>query len=496
MVANVAGRTAIGAGWLVAWRMASRGLGLISTLVLARLLLPADFGVMAMAIAFTGAVQYLSAIGLLDALIRRPDTGEEWFNTAFGFQALRAVLTGLIIALGAETAGAWFNEPRLPPILYVLAGTAALSGFENIGVVQYRRAIDFSVEFRLQIVPRLVQFFVMMGLAFVLRDYRAMLVGAVASAVVRLFMTYRLHPWRPHLPSVVRLQHWRGLLGFSAWTWAAGLASLVWERCDPFILGPALGTGNLGRYLLAAEISIMPLTEIVAPAMAALYAGISAARAKGTDIAAMTPTLCLALLSLLLPISIGLSATSGYIVAGLLGPQWEDVRPIIAVFAWVGCLSPINYVCNTILTAEGRVRRGFYAVAAAAITRVILMIIVVQTGHIDWAPVAALVAVFMEVLYFLSQMRFHAIRWRDHTASAARLIIAALATVALFAATGLAWAPVTLDAIMALAVGGALGLGGIVVFFTTQVGLWRLMGAPDGAERHVLTLVRSALPRP
>lgn len=495
MATSVAGRTAIGAGWMVAWRMVSRGLGLISTFILARLLVPADFGLIAMAAAFTGAVSYLSAIGVTDALIRRPDTGEQWFNTAFGFQAYRGLLNGAVIIAGTGPAVEWFSEPRLGPILYVVAATAVLAGFENVGMVEYRRSIQFDIEFRLLIIPRLLQFFSGIGMALIVADYRAMLFGSVLFAVARFIMTYRLHPWRPNLRVAFRVEHWRGLLSFSAWTWAAGLGSLVWERCDAFVLGPALGTSQLGRYLLAYEIAVVPLTEIVAPAMAALYAGISVARAQGTNVAAIAPVLILALLTILAPITIGLSATSGYLVTGLLGPQWQDVRPMIAVFCLVGILSPIAYTCNTVLTSQGLVRRGFLAIAGAALARAIAMIAVVRAGLTDYAPVVVIAVTAAEALLFLSQIPLRSDpAWRSHLLGLARLIIAGVVTAGAFFTSGLAWAPVALPPITALLLGGSLGLAGIALFLAVQFALWRAAGSPDGAERQVIAMLQSARP--
>lgn len=472
--------------------MVSRALGMVSTLVLARLLVPADFGLIAMATAFTGAVSYLSAMGVTDALIRRPDTGEEWFDTAFGFQAYRGLLNGVIILAGTGATVQWFDEPRLGPILYVLAATAVLAGFENVGIVQYRRDIQFSIEFRLLIIPRLLQFVGILGMAFIIADYRAMLFGGVLYAIARFIMSYRLHPWRPDLRMAFRVQHWRNLLSFSAWTWVAGLGSLVWERCDPFVLGPALGTSQIGRYLLAAEIATLPLTEIVAPAMAALFAGISAARAQGTNVAAIAPTLILALLTVLAPISIGLSATSGYLVTGLLGPQWQDVRPMIATFAWVGVLSPIAFTCNTVLTSQGLVRRGFYAIAGSAAMRLMLMTALVHAGMTEYAPAMVVVATAAEALLFLSQIPLRGDpAWRAHLFGLSRLIAAGLVTAGAFHVSGLAWQPVALGPVQALLAGGALGLAGIALFLATQFGLWRLVGAPDGAELHVITMMQA-----
>src|ERR1700749_277616 len=109
----VQAKTLTGAVWLVSWRMVTRFIGLGSTLALARLLVPADFGLLGMATAFSGSIDALSTLGLQDALVRRRAEGNEIYDTAFTLQLIRAVLTITILLVFAAPVAAWFKEPRL-----------------------------------------------------------------------------------------------------------------------------------------------------------------------------------------------------------------------------------------------------------------------------------------------------------------------------------------------------------------------------------------------
>src|SRR5580704_14856155 len=100
---------------MVAWRALTRVLGLASTLVLARVLVPADFGLLAMATSFAAGIEALSQLGLQDALVRHPD-GERLHDVAFTLQLARGLATGLVVALAAPLAAWWFAEPRLGPV--------------------------------------------------------------------------------------------------------------------------------------------------------------------------------------------------------------------------------------------------------------------------------------------------------------------------------------------------------------------------------------------
>jgi lipopolysaccharide exporter len=489
---SVAHRTAIGAGWLVAWRVFTRCIGLASTLVLARLLVPADFGLVAMASTCSLAVDSLSALGLLDALVRRPETDRSLYDTAFTMQAVRGLITGGVVALGAPLAGAWFGEPRLVPILLIFGALAALGGFENIGIVEFRRSLSFDKEFKLQFVPRVVQFVVTIAAAWLLQSYWALVLGTAVSKLMRLQMTYYIHPYRPRLS----LLRWRDLIGFSFWIWAGSLASLVWDRSDLFILGPVFGAADLGLYMLAAEIAVMPITELVAPAASALFAGFALVQNKGTDTTGIALSIASTLLLLVAPLAIGVSATSGYIVLALLGPKWAAAQPLISTFAWLCAFSPFSYICSSVLMARGEVRRNFFALLAAALVKIVVVYAASRTGNLQVAAIAAVATVGVESLMFVLQLRGSGnARVRESLSGYLRIMLAGAVTVALLRLSGLGWAHVSMPAWMALLQGGLLGCAIIALFSVIQLALWRLAGLPAGPETRIIGVAQPMLAR-
>ncbi len=471
--------TVIGASWMVAWRMATRGLGLASTLILARLLLPADFGLVAVATAFAAAIDALSELGLQQALVRRAEPGRELLDTAFTMQAIRGIATGVIIIAGAATTSDWFSEVRLMPILYVLAVVAVAAGFDNIAVVKFQRTLRFDMEFRLLLVPRLLQFVLTVAGALILRDYRALILGIAAGRVARTIMTYWIEPYRPRL----ELSQWRQLAGFSFWSWASSIAYLVWNRCDAFVLGPALGMAQLGIFLLSAEIGLLPTTELVEPATRALYAGVAKAQNHGTDPIALAPSLMAALLMLVLPIGVGISATSGYVVAALLGPHWAIGRSVIAILSLLCGLTPITFVAATVLSASGQIRRSFWAVAGAASLRVAAVYTVAGTRRLDWVALAILAVVAAESALFLVQLRVRArLFWRESCFGMFRTLSACGAVAIMLRLGGLGWHAVTLSSPRALLIGGTIGLGCIASCISLQLAFWIAAGRPQGPE--------------
>lgn len=491
---SLTGRTILGAAWMVAWRMATRLIGLGSTLVLARILTPADFGLVAMATVLSAAIDSISTMGLIDALVRRLDHEERLLNAAFSLQLLRGLATAAITVLLAWPASIWFHEPRLFLLLMPLAAGSVLAGFENIAIVEFRRNMRFDMEFRLLAIPRMLQVAVTIILAVTLHSYWALIAGIVIGKLARLVMTYAVHPFRPHFA----LDGWRELIGFSFWTWMSGLASMVWDRTDAVIIGPVLGAATLGTYLLGMEIAILPITELVAPAAAALFAGVARARGRDGGVVGMALMIVALLMLPIVPLAIALSATSGYVVDILLGAKWVGAQPLISIFTLACLFAPFSFVCTTILLAEGRVRQNFEVVAISAAMRVLLLVVVTRFTHrVELLAATSICVNFFECALFVIQLRrIGDIGWRATRGGLGRIAATGMLVSAALFATGYAWVHPAREGIeLAMLRGGAIGTGTLLLSAAIQFALWRAMGCPQGPEARAVEMIRTYLAR-
>jgi O-antigen/teichoic acid export membrane protein len=488
---SLTSRTIVGAAWLLLWRLVTRSLGLVSTLVMARLLVPSDFGLVAMATTFSYGVEALSQLGLQDALVRRRGDGFHLHDTAFTLQVGRALVTGIVIAAAAPSAAAWFAEPRLVSVLFVLAGISVLNGLENVGIAEYRRAMQFDVQFKLMSIPRLAGFVTMITYAMVWRTYWALLAGIVVSSLARVGMSYGLHPFRPRL----RLACWREVARFSFWTWATAAVSLVWDRCDPFVLGPGFGTAKLGLYLLAMEIALLPVTEIVVPAADALFAAFCHAQKDGDSSVHHAPEVAGIILLAVAPVVLTVSAASGPIVEVLLGTKWAAAWPIVAVLSWACVFSPFSFICSMALVANGHVERNFLAnLIMSTIKLTVLLVAVSLTSDAIIIGTATAACVAVEAIVFLTLLvGTGAASVRPTLGSLARVVFATGAAAGAVALSGLGWHSATGLVLPDLVRGFAIGAESSAAFGLGVLLSWQAAGRPDGPEIRVARLVRSRL---
>ena len=275
---SILAKTARGAGWMIAFRIANRVLGLASTLILVRLLAPEDFGLVTLAFSFYSAIEICMATGMETQLVRATHPDRTLYDTAFTLNLLRAVLLALVVAGLAAPLASWFREPRLEAVILLLALLALSGGLTNIATVDFMRNMDFRRNFLLQMGPRLLQAVAGIVLA---SCYAA--TGRCSRDPRRPDQRHRHglrhRPYRPRLTVAA----WRCLVSISFWTWVLGVTMMLRDRLDNIIVGRVLGTTQVGIYTVSVEIASLPLSELVGPISQACAPGFAASIRNGTE---------------------------------------------------------------------------------------------------------------------------------------------------------------------------------------------------------------------
>ena len=243
-----------GAVWMVLFKFTERGLGLISTIILARLLLPADFGLIAMAVSIIAVLELLNSFGFDTVLIQNPDANRSHYDTAWTFNVIFGTASSLILFLLASPAAAFYDEPRLEMVIDFLAIGTFIQGLGNVGVVAFRKELEFNKEFKFLVAKKLISFCITVPLAFILKNYWALVIGMLAGKSAGMALSYLVHPYRPRFSLAARHE----LFQFSKWLLLNNLLFFLRFRSAHFIIGKTAGTHALGLYTIAYEISNLP----------------------------------------------------------------------------------------------------------------------------------------------------------------------------------------------------------------------------------------------
>jgi lipopolysaccharide exporter len=484
---SILSRTAKGAGWTIGWRFATRVLGLCSTLILVRLLTPEDFGVVSLAIGFFQALDSVAGFGVEGAIIRADRADRALYDAGFTINVVRGLFTSAVLVASAVPVGRFFGNAHLTNVIYVLSAGWAISAFQNVGIVEFRRRLAFGMEFKIQIIPRVLALGVTIPVAFLWHSYWALVAGILATRLLTVGLSYIMHPYRPRL-GVSGINR---IFGFSFWEWIIGLLNLVGNRADTVIIGRLLGAAAVGIYGVGGEIASLPSSEIVSPLCRALFSGFVAERREGSN-GSETLLRVLSLLALLtFPLSVGLSLVAYPIVKLGFGTEWLGAVPLVQVMGVAAMAGLFSAVSEALFSAHAWLKAIIWMSATATVLRLLLLFVLIpRYGLLGGALAAAIMSIFQEVIYLGTGMR----RLKMRIWTILRGLIRPAAAVAVMAATlagaGLGWTDWDgTDAELGFNLAVAVGLGA-VVYIVSLISLWLAAGRPAGAEADALLVIK------
>lgn len=483
MTTGLSGAFVRGALWSIVLRWSLRLIGMLSTLVVARLLTPADYGIVAMATLVMGLVETFLDADATTALLRSPNTDPSFANTAWTLKFLQSLVIALVVGLAAPFAAVYFEEPRLAPVLWTYCIVIVGSGLSSVGPLLARRQLDFYMEVKVALLGRLVVFVVTLALALWWRDYRALIAGAIAGMLAGLVIGYAMHPFRP----APTLSHAREMFGFSQWMLLSGIGLYFARKLDGFVVGRVGTTRDLGVYNLALELGQMITMELGAPLNRALLPVMSTLHGDPARMQATLMKTVAAVNTATLPAGVGLAVVAPLAVPTLLGAQWVAAVPFLALFSLIGAIRFVTGPYYTMLLTLGHSRLlaimswielAFFALAilwfsgegvkGIAEARVASTIVI----GIGWVAIGT--------RYGLTVANLGRAVVRPLVGS----VVMALVLLAL-PRTGL---PDLLELLFQIAIG-------VLVYAAWIMGTWILVGRPDGIESLALAKCRSLFVR-
>ena len=409
-------RVAIAALYTIATRFALRGIGLVSTLILVRLLSPADFGVVGLASAVYASLNMLTATGFNLAIIRMAAPQRVHYDTAWTLGVIRGVVIAAGLILTAGWQAALMHDARIAPLMWLLAGTALVQSLESGRLIDCQRELRFDLLMRYAVAGKVAGFCIVVPLAFILRNYWPLLLSGLFSRLLVIIpYSYRLAPYRPR-PS---LGAWREMFGFSKWLALGNAGAILDMQLMNFVVGRYVGLAAVGFYQVVNQIAALPISEIAAPIRQPVYAGFAKIYHDVTELRRHFLTGLAMQCVVILPLTAGIAVTAPDIVALFLGAKWAAAAallPAIAVYALFDALG--HYIQNVFivlnrqrgstltfygtlavrlpLTIWAAIQYGVQGavlamLASAAVNMVVWSILVRPLLHVAWPSVLAAV---------------------------------------------------------------------------------------------------------
>lgn len=341
---------------MVCTRLSERVLGLVSTLILARLLVPEDFGIVAMAMIFITFITILASTGLQQYIVRKSIVSEADLNTAWTLNfALKMSLVPIVL-IASPYIAEFYGDYRISSVLNVVILIAPLEALKNPALYlevkeqKYRKLATIALTRKLFSVLGTVAF------ALIYTSYWSLIFGHIISNLTAMIMSYILIRKIPKFTFEKLSEQWN----FSKWFLFKEVFSFIRSQLDAILVGRLYSPAVLGGYHVSKYLSFMPTSQLLEPAMAPLLASFSKVKDDHEDLIYQVRLVLSVAVLTVIPLSIFIFFYSEPIVGVILGPNWLEFSNIFGLLALVGISIEYSRVAITLITAKSKVKYLFY----------------------------------------------------------------------------------------------------------------------------------------
>ncbi|MGE5148977.1 MAG: lipopolysaccharide biosynthesis protein, partial [Rhodospirillaceae bacterium] len=330
-----------------------RVLGQMATLVvLARLLPPSAFGLLAMVAAIGLVLDLVKEFGLSSATIQKSNINHAQVSTLFWVNAVVGAVLAALLFLAAPLIARFYGQPELEDIARWLSIGFLASGLTVQHWALLRRQMRFVAIAGMETTADLASFAVSITLAASGAGYWALVVQRLIPPVLILLASWALCRWRPSRPT--RAAGVRSLLGFGAGVTVSQLAGAFARSVDQILIGWLWGPAVLGLYERTTRLLLVPINTINAPIYAAAMPALSRVVDDPARYRSMFGQVMQKLGLLTMPTFALAAVTADWVVEILFGPSWHQAIPLVALFSVSATFLPALMACGLLYLTQAR----------------------------------------------------------------------------------------------------------------------------------------------
>lgn len=460
-----------------------KALGFSSTIIMARLLAPEDYGLVAMATLLVGLIQTLLDFGASTAILRNPNLTQVDIDSAWTLRLGQSVAIALLICGLSPLLATLFEDPRLIQLLLILAGCVVISGLANMAQTLCQKEYQFRTAFKIDVLSKVASIGTTLAVAQFIQDYRALIFGITAGYIASMVLGYLLHPHRPRFETSKIPAIW----AVTKWLMVANIGGYILTKGDELIAAKTGTPHDYGNYNVGADLGQLPIQEVGPATLRALLPVLSELAINRERLLSATIKTSRALNTIIWPIGLGFFAIAADATMMMLGPKWHEASIYVALFALVATLQTAAQPLLALMTIDGATKQHTHLAWGQFAAFVVATAALLPSYGLVGLAVARLVAsctCLAHTIWLARSVCGLAIKQ-----SAFTMVRPALCAAIMMLAVSWVTAAVS-GAMTSLLVAVPLG---VVVYTATSWAAWTLTDKPEGLESTVVDLVQSYL---
>lgn len=349
---NLGNRAKRGFIWNTVERVVTNGIQFILTIILARLLSPDDYGIIAMPTIFLAFAQVLVDSGFANALIRKPDLSEKDLSTAFYFNILVGFVSYIFLFLSSPLIAEFFKTPILSKLLKV---TALVIFINSLGIVQQAlmtKRMDFKTQAMISAISTFVSGAIGVWMAYSGYGVWSLVFQQVSAAAIRVTLLWIFGHWHP-------LKEWSNESFHYLWSFGnkvviIGFLDTIYNNIYSFVIGKLYNAKDLGNYTRAQQFADLPINNIGGIVQKVTLPLLSEIQSENTRLGNIYLKLIEMTSMLIIPLMFGLAAMASPLILILLGEEWEGCILLFKILCIARIWTPFNGINVNLLQVKGR----------------------------------------------------------------------------------------------------------------------------------------------
>lgn len=356
-MADLKTRSVKGGANTVFAQLLSFGMSMLSTAIMARLVAPESFGVVAMVTAVAGFVTIFMDLGFASAVIQKKAISQKQVSTLFWINLLIGLGISLVIVLLAPLLVAFYNEPRLLHITWAYALSVLLSSLALQHNALLKRQMQFKRISSILVISTAISITTGIGMAMAGLDYWAIIGITVSFALANSLLTWLGCDWRPSF--VFELSKVNKFLRFGSGITGFELVNYFSRNLDNILIGRRIGAAALGLYSKSYQLLMLPITQLRGPLNTVALPALSALQGQGERYRAFYKRYVFLLAFFSMPLVMYLAVFSEEVVLVVLGEDWLEAAYIFQLLAIASLIQPVAGTRGIVMITMGQTRKYF-----------------------------------------------------------------------------------------------------------------------------------------
>lgn len=370
--------TTKGLFWSSVERFSNQGVQFVFSIILARLLSPSDYGIIAMVTIFFAVAQSFVDSGFSNALVRKTDRVEEDLSTCFYFNIGVGIIAYIVLFLIAPLVANFYNQPILSPIIRITGLEVMLNSLCVVQQALFTIKIDFKSQAKITLSATVISGIVGILLAYQGYGIWALVWQGVASSIVRMGLLWLMSKWRPR--TGFSKSSFNYLFGYGSKLLASGLLDTIYNNIYPIVIGKFYNPAQLGNYSRALGWAQLPSANITSILQRVTFPVLSAIQDDTLRLQNSYRRLLKLSAFIVFPLMMGLAAIASPLIRVILTAKWDGCVLYLQILCFALMLYPIHAINLNLLQVKGRSDIFLRLEIIKKIIGVIILIITIPLG--------------------------------------------------------------------------------------------------------------------